>query len=238
MRQIKRRKGKKASKNNYWTKDHEAAVATYVRSSDRRVRDKCYNDYIYSGFKEIIENIVNTFKFHYLPNLAERKSECLVVMTQKIDKYDPDRGFKAFSFFSVAIKHWFIIESNRFKKKKKVDMYIEDLKDSYNEYKVVMSDLVVDASDRNMERNEYVREFVGDLESWGGKMRKNTNLYTVYNSIVELFSDLDMLQSGRIDRAAIYQYISLETGLTDSQIANAIYRLRKKYKSFNHRWNN
>jgi len=235
MRKVKRRKGKG---KKYWTKDHEDAVATYVRTTDRTVRDKCYEKYIYTGFKEIIENIVNTFKFHYLPNLQERKEECLVVFTQKLDKYDPDRGFKAFSFFSVAIKHWFIIEANRFKKKKKVDLYLDDLKDSYNEYKVVTSDLVVDSSEKEMERREYVESFMEDLSTWKGKMRSKTNLYNVYNSIVSLFKDLNSLQSCKIDRNSIYEHISKETGLNNAQIANAIYRLRKKYKAFNTKWNN
>jgi len=235
MRKVKRRRGKKAGKK-YWTEDHEKAVATYVKSTDQNVRDKAYREFIYTGFKEIIENIVNTFKFHYLPNLKEMKENCLVTVTQKLDKYDPDRGFKAFSFFSVTIKHWFIIESNRFKKKKKVDLYLDDLKDSYKEYKIVTSNLVMPPCDEKMEREQYVQSFIGDLESWEGRMRVNTNLYTVYVSIVDLFKDLDSLNSTRIDRKAIYEHIQASTGLNSSQIANAIYRLRKKYKSFNKKY--
>ena len=51
--------------------------------------------------------IVFTYKFTTLPNIDYLRDECKVWQMTILDKYDPDNGYKAFSYFSVMPPHDF-----------------------------------------------------------------------------------------------------------------------------------
>ena len=71
-------------------------------------RTQLYVDYIQPAFHEMVEKIVYTYKFTNLPNIDPLKEECKVWLTTILAKYDPNKGSKAFSYFSVITKNWFI----------------------------------------------------------------------------------------------------------------------------------
>jgi DNA-directed RNA polymerase specialized sigma subunit len=227
LRKVKRKRkpGKK-----YFHQDHEDAIKKYIESTNHLDRDRLYEKWIGPGFKEIIENIVNTCKFHYLENLQDLKDECLIEMTEKIGKFDPSRGYKAFSYFSVAIKNWFIIRAKRSTRKRAVQECLDDILENYTEYRNNLAAFCIPDFMEAWEREEYVSEVVDDLKGWHKNMRENTNLYRVYQCILHLFDNSDSLDSTVIDRAAVYIHIQQETGLDSHQIANALYRLRRFYK--------
>jgi hypothetical protein len=237
LRKVKRHPNRT---KRYWTEEHEAAIKDYILSSDKEYRSKIYEEKIYPVIKEMIENIVNTFSFGYLPNIMEKKHECLVKITEVLDKFDPNRGFKAFSYFSIATKNWFIIERERLKKLQRTDMSLDDALGNILDTEGVDSHHFI--SDDTMEKqvifDEYLEAFYDDFSTWNQDFRIGTNLYNVYNCILELFLGDGLDEIEVIDRRHVYEYIFSKTGLSNNQIANALYRLRRQEKAFNHNWNN
>ena len=59
-------------------------------------------DFIGPVFDEMVDKIVYTYKFTTLPNIDALKEECKIWLTTILDKYDPSKGSKAFSYFSVV----------------------------------------------------------------------------------------------------------------------------------------
>ena len=228
LRKIKRRRkpGKK-----YFHQEHEDAIRKYIETTNHRERDILFEKWIGPGFREIIENIVNTFKFHYLPNLQDLKDECLIEMTEKITKFDPHRGYKAFAYFSVAIKNWFLIRVKKAGRSRKVEESIDDVLENYTEFRNNLAVFCAPDFIEEWERKEYVVEVVDDLKGWHKNMRKKTNLFQVYECILQLFDNTSILDSTVIDRSAVYAHIHEKTKLDNHQIANALYRLRRFYKA-------
>ena len=102
------RKRKSKSKNHYFTKAHEQAIIDYANTRDVRVRTELYIQFIEPAFSEMVDKVVFTYKFTSLPNIDALRDECKVWLTTILDKYDPSKGSKAFSYFSVITKNWFI----------------------------------------------------------------------------------------------------------------------------------
>ena len=96
------------TKNHYFTKVHEDAIVKYCSSEDHEEKKILYQDYIQPAFNEMVDKIVYTYKFTSLPNIDELKDECKVWLTTILEKFDPTKGSKAFSYFSVITKNWFI----------------------------------------------------------------------------------------------------------------------------------
>ena len=102
------RKRRSRKKRNYFTQDHENAIIKYNNSVNSREREELYRIYIKPAFSEMVDKIVFTYKFTNLPNIDILREECKIHLTTIIHKYNPDKGSKAFSYFSVITKHWFI----------------------------------------------------------------------------------------------------------------------------------
>ena len=102
------RKRRKRTKNLYFTKVHEEAIIQYAKSSNLVEKTKLYSELIQPAFNELVDKIVYTYKFNNLPNIDYLKDDCKVWLTTILNKYDPNRGSKAFSYFSVITKNWFI----------------------------------------------------------------------------------------------------------------------------------
>ena len=94
--------------NIYFTKDHENAIVQYALTDDIKIRTALYIEYIGPAFDQMVDKIVYTYKFTNLPNIDPLKDECKVWLTTILDKFEPSKGSKAFSYFSVITKNWFI----------------------------------------------------------------------------------------------------------------------------------
>ena len=106
--QLKKRRRKRGTGKHYFTQEHEDAIVQFCKSTDRAEREILYRDLIGPALNEMVDKIVYTYKFTNLPNIAELQDECKIWLTTILDKYDQSKGSKAFSYFSVVTKNWFI----------------------------------------------------------------------------------------------------------------------------------
>jgi hypothetical protein len=125
MKIVKKRR--KRTKNNYFTKVHEEAIVKYAGSTDRKERSKLYESLIQPAFDEMVNKIIFTYKFNTLPNIDPLREDCKIWLTTILEKYDPNKGSKAFSYFSVVTKNWFIHKVKVNSKKLKKEVSYENL---------------------------------------------------------------------------------------------------------------
>ena len=120
---------RKKSKNNYFTKETEEYIKKYNVSTDHEYRAKIFTDHIYFPFYKLAENIIHTFKFYYtdVEKIEDLKHEIVsVLLEEKIMKFDPDNGAKAYSYFGTIVKRWLINYNNKnFKKLKQIGSFDE-----------------------------------------------------------------------------------------------------------------
>ena len=118
----KKKRGRKRTKKRYFTEDTEAAIAEYLASTDQSERDRIYNSRIHYAFYKLAENLIHTFKFYYteVDDLEDLKHEVIVFLLEKLDYFKPERGSKAFSYFSIVGKNYLILYNNNNYKKKKI----------------------------------------------------------------------------------------------------------------------
>jgi sulfur relay (sulfurtransferase) DsrC/TusE family protein len=220
LRQVKRRKG---STKKYFTKENEDAIVEFIQETCSRKRDRLFDTLIYPVFCEIINNIVNVYKFNYLPNLEDRKVECVRLLAEKIHYFDPTLGFKAFSYFSVITKHWWLNEAKKFKKTSSEEevfeedfVEIETCEEGTEEYLIRMEDWDEDIRIRLLILSELVR--------------KDTNLSLVVDEIIHFFSVYKDIAISSYTRKAFVDHVSEKTGLSKQQVLNSLYRLKKMQK--------
>ena len=118
---VKKRRGRKPSKKQYFTADVDAAIQEYLASSNQEERNEIYRTRIAYAFYKLAENLIHTFKFYYteVESLEDLKHEVCCFFLEKLDYWKPERGTKAFSYFSIVGKNYLILYNNNNYKKKK-----------------------------------------------------------------------------------------------------------------------
>ena len=120
---------RKKSKANYFTSETEQYIVEYNNSKDVEYRNKIFTNHIYLPFYKLAENIIHTFKFYYtdVDRIEDLKHEIVsVLLEEKIDKFDPTNGAKAYSYFGTIVKRWLINYNNKnYKKLKQVGQFSE-----------------------------------------------------------------------------------------------------------------
>jgi len=125
---------RKKSKNNYFTKETEEYIVRYNNSADSDYRAKIFTDFIYFPFYKLAENIIHTFKFYYtdVERIEDLKHEVVsMLLEEKIMKFDPTNGAKAYSYFGTIVKRWLINYNNKNYKKLKQIGSFDDMEESY-----------------------------------------------------------------------------------------------------------
>ena len=231
MTQIKiKKKRRKRTTNHYFTKVHEQAIIDYVATEEMSERERLYRDYIGPAFDELVDKIVYTYKFTTLPNIDSLRDECKIWLTTILDKYDPSKGSKAFSYFSVVTKNWFIHKVKKNSAQVRREIYYDDLNKEL-ESKYVMTD---ESYVKSRENNEFWRFLYEEINSWNSTNMK-TNEEKVYKAVMVLFESTNDIEI--FNKKAIYLYIRELTGLNTKQVVNNLNKMRSRYRVWKTRWN-
>jgi len=225
------RKRRKRTKRLYFTQEHEDAIIAYNNSTDPRERTILYANYIQPAFNEMVDKIVFTYKFTTLPNIEDLREECKIYLTTILDKFKPEKGSKAFSYFSVITKNWFIHKVKKNTLQNKREVYFEELS---VEHQLRYASVTLKCDEKREER-EFWDLLWKEIEGWE-KMKLKANEEKVLQAVKILLEDRDN-PNLIFNKKAIYLYIREITGLNTKQVVNNLNKLRSKYKVFKHRWN-
>ena len=225
------RKKKKSTKNHYFTKVHEDAIVKYASTDDIKLRSALYVEYIQPAFDQMVDKIIYTYRFTSLPNIDYLKADCKVWLTTILNKYDPSKGSKAFSYFSVVTKNWFIHQVKRTQKRNQTEIFMEDILNELDEDLVSSEPTYV----QKRQEVEFWNSLHHEINTWDSFMLKE-NEKKVLMAVRILFDSADTIEI--FNKKAIYLYLREITGLNTKQVVNNLNKLRKRYKVFKQKWQN
>ena len=224
---------RKKNKNYYFTSVHDEAIIEYCVTESRDKREKLYIKYIQPAFSEMVDKIIYTYKFTNIPNIDVLKDDCKVWLTTILSKYDSTRGSKAFSYFSVITKHWFIHQLKKNSTKMKREVAYESIVKENQHEKLIYND---DTYLREREKSEFWYHLKGEVERW-----TDSNLFVKDNEkkvikavkiLLENVQDIEIL-----NKKAVYLYLRELTGMNTKQVVSGLKNMRKKYGLFKDDWN-
>ena len=221
----KNKRGRKITKKQYFTKDTDLAIAEYLATSNQDERDTIFKDRIWYPFYKLAENLIHTFKFYYteVDDLEDLKHEVICFLLEKLDYFKPERGSKAFSYFSIVGKNYLILynNANYQKKKQKVDVLKADEDDG------VLHQLGRD--ERKQEMKDFIDYFTEYIDKHMFTMFKKDKDRKVCDAINILFKRRENLEI--FNKKALYIYIREITEVDTPVITKVTKILKKHYKT-------
>jgi len=221
----------KKRKNEYFSKVHEEAIISYARSSSKEEKTKLYISLIQPAFNEMVEKIVYTYKFNGLPNIEYLKQDCKIWLTTILDKYDPSRNSKAFSYFSVITKNWFIAKIKKNTKALSREVSYESLisEGVFQEEQATH----VNPYEQDREKYEFMYHLRTRLDGWQEEpvKEKEKRVVQAINILLDSVDDIEIF-----NKKAIYLYMREITGLNTKQIVSVLTKVKIKYRKFKSEW--
>jgi len=218
----KKRRGRKPTKNMYFTYMTDKAIVAYNTDPSYAKRNKVFREHINYPFNKLVENIYHTFRFSYFDVPYEDvKAEVVAFLTEKIGKYQEGKG-KAFSYFSIVAKNYLIIQNNA----------------NYAKLKMRTETTAIDA-ERNIsaevsitEHQESLRDFTDLWVDWYDTHINTTFVnkrdIIVADTILELFRIRENIEN--FNKKALYILIRERTGLKTQNITKVLNIMKHDYK--------
>ena len=223
--------GRKRSKHNYFTKETEDYIVEYNNSTDIAYRQKIFTDHIYYPFYKLVENIIHTYKFYYtdVDDIEDLKHEIISVLVEdKIMKFDPTRGAKAYSYFGTIVKRWLIAYTDKnYKRLKRIGSF-DEINESYEPeiartktgYEVTLSQIF----------ERFIEESYDELDT----LFKKDNDKKIADAVLTLFSKRNDIEIFK--KKALYIYIREITGEETPQLTKIINVLKEKFYSIHQQY--
>lgn len=231
-KKVKRKPNQEISVN-YFNDNTQKAIIAYQNTKNVNEKNKIYVNEIMPAFDSLIKNLINVYGFNVMyENKQDLKNECLEFLYTAIDKFNPNKGTKAFSYFNVIAKNWLTIKSKQNARKlqtyisldNKEDISKEDLETIEN-FQVMPSWEEILAQDNSL---NYLKRIIENIES----KIKTENEILCLNAIkilLDNIEDLDLL-----NKRAILLYIREMTNLNSKQLSLVLSSFKKYYKEIKH----
>jgi hypothetical protein len=218
--------------NIYFSGIHEEAIVKYAKSTDLNEKTKLYITLIEPAFGEMVDKIIFTYKFTSLPNVEDLRKECKIWLTTILDKFDVEKGSKAFSYFSVITKNFFIHAVKRNAKESKSELVFEELdKDLEHKYFSTENPYFV-----QREAEEFWRALFSEIDLWLSEDYFKDCERRVLEAIKILFQSSQEISI--FNKKAIYLFLREITGFPTKQIVFSLNKIREKYRNFRNIYNN
>ena len=220
----KKKRGRKPNKKKqYFTADTDLAIAEYLASSNQDERDTIFSRRIHYAFYKLAENLIHTFKFYYteVDDLEDLKHEVVCFLLEKLHYFDPTKGSKAFSYFSIVGKNYLILYNNTNYKKKKIkaDVLAADEDD-----KVIHE---LGRPERKEDMKDFIDYFTSYIDKHMFRLFKKDHDRKVCDAVNILFKRRENLEI--FNKKALYIYIREITNVDTPVITKVTKVLKKKY---------
>lgn len=212
---------------NYFTADTEKWIVEYNNSTDPVYRAEVFTKHIYYPFYKLVENIIHTFKlrdYTDVGNLEDLKHDVVtILLEEKIMKFDPSNGAKAYSYFGTIVKRWLINYNAQNYKKVKRDYSIDNI-DLIEEEPEIYTTL------NELKLSDLITNWILSCYSTLQRDFQDPSEKKVADAVLTIFNTRKSINVFK--KKALYIYIREITDCDTPTITSVISKLRKNYINF------
>lgn len=211
----------------YFGPDVDVLIAKFIAERDHVERNRLFESGIRAALVKLIDSQMYLYGFYRIDDPETLRNECLSTMFETLPKFDPTKGKKAFSYFNVVVKNWFIWrirEKNKRLRQQSENFYGIDHDVVRNNPSLVLAS----HEDEIVEREFWVSLF-RDMDRWRALLQKPQEIQ-VLDAIVFLLQNPHLVSI--YNRKAVFLYIREMTGLTMKQVNHNVNRMKELYQEF------
>ena len=231
------KRGRKPGKNRkgYWYEEQEENFKQYLKCENKEEKERIFNTVLRPAFTKMAESIIRRYNL-YPPDesFQETFDDTMSFLMTKIENFNPDSGYKSYSYCGTIIKNYLIYKINQYAKNQKRNTSY----DSYNSEEMSnITDTIKYSynSDSNVSfLSELMKKTSKDIQlilDEPIKNKLNENQIKVGKALVEILDNWEdlfaQMGSNKFNKSSILLFLKETTLLSTKEIRDA----SKVYKS-------
>ena len=227
----------RSKKKPYFGPDQEAAVRIFLTATTYTEKNKVYNEYLRAPLNKMVESIIRKYKL-YRDDMSfiNTHNDTLSFLITKCEKFKPERGKKAYSYFGTICKNYLLGQLIKDNKKMKTLLSYED----YASDLEGRDDLTEFQGKEAVQKEEALKKLMSNIIEEINDELKNPKLTdnerAVGESLVYMFENWEIIFSdnngnNKFNKNLVLHNIREMTSLTTKEIRNGMRRYKRIYKS-------
>ena len=231
------KRGRKPSKERkgYFYEDQENAVVTYIQSTDQEEREEIFNNQLLPAFTKMISSIIRRYNLYQEDeNFEETFDDTISFLMSKIEKFDAESGYKAYSYCGTICKNYLLLRSNQRKKEQMRYARYDMIKNEINNNEKF-------SYDQHENKLEGLKGLFEKTSKEIHNMLENTEVYNLTEKevkighalcdILENWEDMfAQLGSNKFNKSSILMYLKETTYLSTNEIRCSMKKYRAVYQ--------
>jgi len=234
MSEESKKRGRKRTTNLYFGPEEEKAVVEFLTCEDDHKRNRIYNNSLRAPLNKMIESIIRRYKLYRKDmEFEDLHADTLSFLAMKMNKFEPEQGKKAYSYFGTICKNYLLGQLLKSDKRMKTDLAYDDVYKSVEE----MDDYqyTLEEGDKTP-LDEFIKEISANIKAEIEHGKLNENELAVGNSLMQVLDNwetiFEQVESGnKYNKNLILAYIRELSGLTTKDIRVAMRRFKKIYSA-------
>jgi len=221
----------------YFGIEQEAAVVKFLSASTYDEKNKIYNDHLRKPLNTMVESIIRKYKL-YRDDMTfiNMHYDTLSFLITKCDKFKPEKGSKAYSYFGTICKNYLLGQLIKDSKKLRTQLSYEDYSTELEERDDMMVYQKEDDQEDESRLQKLMAQIIGEISEELNNEKLTDNERSVGESLIYMFENWEIIFSdasgnNKFNKNLVLHNIREMTSLTTKEIRNAMRRYKKIYKS-------
>jgi hypothetical protein len=228
----KKKKGRKATVNNYFDEREEVAVRLYLSATTFDEKNKIYNEFLRDPLDKMISSIIRRYKLYRKDmNFDEIHIDTHSFLMTKIDKFKPSKEKKAYSYFGTICKNYLMGQILKDQKEMNRKISYEDISSDL----LNTPDMIYHIDNDVVSTEEIIKKFLTKLTEIIEETSVTEQEYRLGEALVEIFGNynsifLDASNNNKFNKNVILFEIREMTNLSTKEIRVSLKKYKKLYQ--------
>ena len=227
------KKGRKPKTKPYFGQVQEAAVRVFLTATTFDEKNKVYNKDLRAPLNKMIESIIRRYKLYRRDfQYEDIHADTLSFLITKADKFKPEKGKKAYSYFGTICKNYLMGMIMKDQKERNRKISYEDIAPSFENgyregysYEMVDDEIGIEVLIKNL--LDKIKVFMSENKLTENEEKVGISLIDVFENYEEIF----IAGSGnKFNKNVILYQLREMTGLTTKEIRSSLSRYKDIYK--------
>jgi ribosome-binding protein aMBF1 (putative translation factor) len=227
---LSKKRGRKTVNLNYFDVKEELAVRNFLIAETFEEKNKIYNEFLREPLDKMISSIIRRYK-HYRKdmNFVEIHTDTHSFLMTKVDKFQPSKEKKAYSYFGTICKNYLMGQIIKDQKETNRKVSYEDISASIEE----RPDMIYRIDDDIVETDVIITQYLKELKDFIETESLNDNEKKLGYALIDLFDNYEEIFSGadnnKFNKNVILLSLREMTNLSTKEIRSSIKRFKKLY---------
>tara|TARA_R100000664_G_C2758386_1_gene147217 strand:+ start:2060 stop:2761 length:702 start_codon:yes stop_codon:yes gene_type:complete len=220
--------GRKPGANRvYFGKPQEECVRVFLTAATFETRHRVYKDCLHAPLTKMIDSIIRRYKLYRKDwEFRDIHADTLSFLITKAEKFKPEKGKKAYSYFGTICKNYLMAQLIKDQKLLTRNISYEDISHSVQQ----RPEMLYTMAEEKVEPNVIVNQLVGKIEDFMAETKLNENEQKIGNALIEVFTNYERVFEGgtgnKFNKNLILLNLREMTNMNTKEIRASL----KKYK--------